>query len=552
MEKFRLPKQLAALALAAGLTVTNASAFTDTEGHWAQDAISKWSENYGLITGYEDGTFRPDASITRGAFAGILDRFLKFRTASASGTFSDTAGAYWESAILKLHAAGVYLGNGGKALSGASITRQQAVTMIARAFDIAVSSTDLPYEDASEISSYAQGPVAEMTARGYLTDCQNGRFRPTDPITRAEIVNILNNMIQVLIQDTEVYSGNVPGTVMVNYSGGAYLMDMHVAGDLILAPGVEDTVTLVNVQVDGEIRNFSAVTPTVVESEEPEEDEPVTPPEEETPAVPGIQPSEIYTPSKTTGEYISYGGRSIPVYADAEPIQLYNGDFYWEEDRLVYTGGAFDTRFGIDVSAYQNRASANETIDWQAVADDGVEFAMVRVGLRGYSNGALFSDAFYKQNIQGAMEAGIETGVYFFAQAITVEEAIEEADFVLSLLKDQKIDGPVAYDWEMHDSSYRVYGTTPEMATACAIAFCRRIEEAGYDAMVYAGQYVSYMKYDQGALAPYLSWYPEYKSASSEKLCPTYYYQMDYWQFSSSCTVDGIGGRVDANLQFLR
>ena len=177
--------------------MTNASAFTDTEGHWAQDAISKWSENYGLITGYEDGTFRPDASITRGAFAGILDRFLKFRTASASGTFSDTAGAYWESAILKLHAAGVYLGNGGKALSGASITRQQAVTMIARAFDIAVSSTDLPYEDASEISSYAQGPVAEMTARGYLTDCQNGRFRPTDPITRAEIVNILNNMIQV-------------------------------------------------------------------------------------------------------------------------------------------------------------------------------------------------------------------------------------------------------------------------------------------------------------------------------------------------------------------
>lgn len=131
------------------------------------------------------------------------------------------------------------------------------------------------------------------------------------------------------------------------------------------------------------------------------------------------------------------------------------------------------------MSAYQNRASANETIDWQAVADDGVEFAMVRVGLRGYSNGALFSDAFYKQNIQGAMEAGIETGVYFFAQAITVEEAIEEADFVLSLLKDQKIDGPVAYDWEMHDSSYRVYGTTPEMATACAIAFAGALRRPG-------------------------------------------------------------------------
>jgi GH25 family lysozyme M1 (1,4-beta-N-acetylmuramidase) len=119
------------------------------------------------------------------------------------------------------------------------------------------------------------------------------------------------------------------------------------------------------------------------------------------------------------------------------------------------------------------------------------------------------------------------------------------------LLEEYEIDGPVAYDWEMHDSTYRVYGTTPEMATACAIAFCQKIEEAGYEAMIYAGQYVSYIKYDQGAIEPYLSWYPEYKSDQSEKLYPTFYYQVDYWQFSSNCTVDGIGGRVDANLHFI-
>ena len=239
------------------------------------------------------------------------------------------------------------------------------------------------------------------------------------------------------------------------------------------------------------------------------------------------------------------------MYADREPIRVGEGDFYWDGDRLTYAGDRFRTRFGIDVSAYQNRASENETIDWQAVAADGVEFAMVRVGLRGYSNGMLHADAYYKENIQGAMEAGIETGVYFFAQAITVEEAIEEAEFVIGLLEDCQIDGPVAYDWEMHDSTYRVYGTTPEMATACAVAFCQRIAEAGYTPMVYAGSYVSYIKYDQGALSPYLSWYPEYKSAKSEKLYPTFFYQMDYWQFSSSCSIDGIGGRVDANLQFI-
>ena len=149
------------------------------------------------------------------------------------------------------------------------------------------------------------------------------------------------------------------------------------------------------------------------------------------------------------------------------------------------------------------------------------------------------------------MAAGIETGVYFFAQAITVEEAIEEADFVIDLLRNHEINGPVAYDWEMHNSTYRVYGTTPEMATACAIAFCKRIQEAGYTPMIYAGTYVSYIKYDQGAIAPYLSWYPEYKSDASEKLYPTIRYQMDYWQFSSKCSVAGINGNVDVNLQFI-
>ena len=560
MEKFRLPKCLAALTLAAGLTVTNAAAFTDTEGHWAENAISKWSENYGLITGYEDGTFRPDNSITRGAFAGILDRFLKFRTASPANTFSDTAGTYWEDAILKLHASGVYLGNNGKALAGSSITRQQAVTMIARAFGITASEyAYMPYSDVGQIAAYAQEAVGEMTGRGFITDCPDGRFRPTDPITRAEIVNIMNNMIQVLVQTPDTCSGNVAGSVMVNSAKGASLTDMHITGDLILAPGVAGNVTLTNVVVGGSIRNFSAVTPTVVRTE----DMPQSEPEPEAPdimdpeapweePVPGIQPSEVYTPGETTGEYLMYGGKPYPVYADAEPSRLYDGDFYWEGDRLVYAGDEFETRFGIDVSAYQNRASESGTIDWEAVADDGVEFVMVRVGLRGYSTGSLNQDAFYKENIRGAMDAGLETGVYFFAQAITVEEAIEEAEFVLELLEDCDFDGPVAYDWEMHDASYRVYGTSPEMATACAVAFCRRIEEAGYDAMVYAGQYVSYIKYDQGALAPYLYWYPEYKSESSEKLNPSLYYQMDYWQFSSSCTVNGIGGRVDGNLQFIR
>ena len=547
MHHIRFFKWLTAAALGAALAVVPAIAFTDTEGHWAQDSIQKWSEEYHIIQGYEDGTFHPDNSITRGAFAGIMDRFLQFQSISGRETFSDTAGSYWEDAILKLHAAGVYLGTDGKALAGNTITRQQAVTMIARAFHIDAETTDLSYSDAALIAEYARPAVAEMTAQGYLNDSWDGNFRPTDPITRAEIINILSNMINTLIQTNEKVYWDIPGTLMINSAEGATLTNMTIHGDLIVAPGVTGDIAVSNLSVMGNIRNFS--TAKLVELRTPEE----APGEPEEPDAPAIRPEQVYEPGKTTGDTILYNGKEIPVYEERDPLRLYEGDFHWENGRLVYDGRAFKTRFGIDVSAYQNRASGeSKTIDWDAVRDDGVDFVMVRVGYRGTGQaGTLNQDEFYAQNIDGAMAAGLETGVYFFAQAITVEEAIEEADFVIELLRDHEIDGPVAYDWEMHDSSYRVYGTSPEMATACAIAFCERIKEAGYTPMIYAGQYVSYIKYDQGAISQYLSWYPEYKSDKSEKLYPTFYYQMDYWQFSSNCYVNGIGGRVDGNLQFI-
>lgn len=545
MKKIRLPRVLLTGILTAAMAATTVSAaFTDTEDHWAAEAIDRWSGEYSIIQGYDDGTFRPDNSITRGAFAGILDRFLKFQEISGASTFSDIGGNYWEDAILKLHASGVYLGNNGKALPSDTITRQQAVTMIARAFHIGPEIPDWPYEDGAQIAEYAKAYVAEMTARGYINDAKDNYFRPADPITRAELVNILNNMIAVLVPSAEpVKAGEVVGSVLINSAEGAALEDTMIDGDLILAPGVQGLVTLTDVDISGRILNFSNVEPVfmVKQPEKPQE----------TPAE-ALKPEDVYTAGETTGEYLTYDKKKIPIYAEREALQLKQGDFFWDEDRLVYAGDAFDTRFGIDVSAYQNRASENQTIDWEAVAADGVEFVMVRIGLRGTSSGAVMADAYYEENIRGAMAAGLETGVYFFAQAITVEEAIEEAEFVLDLLKDLEINGPVAYDWEMHDSSYRVYGTPPEMATACAIAFCEKVEEAGYTPMIYAGQYVSYIKYDQGAISPYLSWYPEYKSEKSEILCPTFYYQMNYWQFSSNCKIDGIGGRVDANLQFIR
>ena len=315
----RLPKRLLAAALAGTLAMTPVSAaFVDTEAHWAAEAIAKWSEEYQIIQGYEDGSFRPDNSITRGAFAGILDRFLKFQAQAPAETFADTAGTYWESAILKLNAAGIYLGNNGSALPSDTITRQQAVTMIARAFGINAATDTLSYLDAEQFAEYARGPVAEMTARGYITDSQEGVFRPLDPITRAEIVSILNNMIQVLVQETSDYSADAAGTLMINAEGGASLADMTIAGDLILAPGVAGPVTLNNVTIQGILRNFSGVEPTVFQvvptdpAQPGESQTPETPEVPVTPPGPGIQPSEVYTPGITTGETFEYDKRQIP------------------------------------------------------------------------------------------------------------------------------------------------------------------------------------------------------------------------------------------------
>lgn len=550
MKRKRLLAGALALAMTVGMAVTPAGAvFTDTAGHWASGAIDKWSQEYGIIQGYEDGTFRPDNSITRGAFAGILDRFMKYQAISSAATFTDTAGTYWEQPILKLHAAGVYLGNNGQALSTDTITRQQAVAMIARAFGITGQSTALTYLDEDQIADYARPYVAEMTARGYINDSANGYFRPTDAITRAEIVNILNNMVDVLIQEQGTYSDMVEGSLMINASEGAELLDMSIGGNLIIAPGVTGTVTLTNVAIGGDILNFGSAELKVLE---PEEEKPDTPDKDEKPEEPA-EPSKY--PWVAADGYVNYDNYNVPIYSGVETSKVAQPDFVWDDedtDRLVYVGREYDTRFGIDVSAYQNQATAGKTIDWEAVANDGVEFVMVRAGFRGYGTGSLNRDAYCLQNVDGAMDAGLETGVYFFSQAITVEEAIEEADYVLSILDGRKITGPIAYDWEMHDSTYRVYGTTPEVATACALAFCQRIEEAGYEPMVYMSKYVGYNKFNLPQLAKYPIWFPEYKSASSERLYPAFYYQMDIWQFSSSCSIDGIGGRVDANIQFLR
>jgi GH25 family lysozyme M1 (1,4-beta-N-acetylmuramidase) len=223
------------------------------------------------------------------------------------------------------------------------------------------------------------------------------------------------------------------------------------------------------------------------------------------------------------------------------PLNPYQreGFFRDERGRVAYEAEGRQAKAGIDVSKYQG------DIDWTAVAGDGVDFAMLRLGYRGYSEGGLFLDQTFAQNLQGALEAGLEVGVYFFSQAITPEEAEEEADYVLSVLDGQALALPIAFDWEpIHGSEARTDGLDGETLTRCAAAFCKRVEDAGYRPAVYFNQTQGYLHYDLRQLTDYELWLAEYGAA------PDFYYHFDLWQYSQSGSVAGIQGDVDLDLWF--
>ena len=145
---------------------------------------------------------------------------------------------------------------------------------------------------------------------------------------------------------------------------------------------------------------------------------------------------------------------------------------------MTYKSDTVTSRTGIDVSEYQGN------IDWAKVKASGIEFAIIRVGYRGYSTGKIVQDAGFAANIKGAEAAGLKVGVYFFSQAITADEASEEADYVLSCIKGCSLEYPVVFDWEpMGVSTARTDGLSTSVLDGCAGTFCGRITAAGYKPM---------------------------------------------------------------------
>lgn len=231
-----------------------------------------------------------------------------------------------------------------------------------------------------------------------------------------------------------------------------------------------------------------------------------------------------------------------PVLEDVTKHSLLDENFVKTEDgQMQYVeDGVVTSHKGIDVSKYQGN------IDWAAVKADGVEYAFIRLGIRGYESGKLVLDEYFQKNIQGANDAGVGAGVYFFTQAVTVDEAKEEATFVLENIADYEVSCPIVFDVELisNTGKGRADNLTKEERTDIVIAFCEAVKEAGHTPMIYGNVVCFTQLLDMPRLNDYEKWYAFY---DDYLYMP---YDVSCWQYTESGRVGGITGDVDINISF--
>lgn len=208
-------------------------------------------------------------------------------------------------------------------------------------------------------------------------------------------------------------------------------------------------------------------------------------------------------------------------------------------ENTEFVSSGENVKKGIDVSKW------NETIDWEEVKSDDVEFAIIRCGYRGSSSGSLILDPMYEKNIRGAIEADIPVGVYFFTQAVNEVEAVEEASMVINLIRQYDVDYPVFLDSESAGGNGRADNLTAEERTRIHKAFLETIANAGYATGIYGSANWLNERVEMTELSGYNTWLAEYAEV------PSYdgYYHM--WQYTSKGSIDGITTNVDLNLCYM-
>lgn len=259
------------------------------------------------------------------------------------------------------------------------------------------------------------------------------------------------------------------------------------------------------------------------------------------------KPEETAAPDSATD-----GKHTLIQYADGEEewvlISPYLPKHEYDFTKLVcqsnlmkyYEDGKQVSFVGADISKFQ------DYVDFVKLKKAGVDYVMLRVGFRGYSSGQLVLDDYFLDNIKRASDAGLKIGVYFFSQAITVEEAVEEANMVLEYIKDYEVSYPIAFDMEgIENDTARIDNLSKSEKTTIAKTFMDTIQNAGYKPIIYGNKEWLIKQIDMSKLTAYDVW------LSQQTDVPDYPYKFTMWQYSTDATIDGIAGYADLNISFI-
>jgi GH25 family lysozyme M1 (1,4-beta-N-acetylmuramidase) len=205
-----------------------------------------------------------------------------------------------------------------------------------------------------------------------------------------------------------------------------------------------------------------------------------------------------------------------------------------------YVDGKQTSYVGVDISKYQ------DYVDFVKLKKAGINFVMIRVGARGYGSGQLVLDDCFYDNIKRASDAGLQVGVYFSSQAVTEEEAVEEANMVLENIAEYKVEYPVAFDMEfVTNDDARIDSLTRAEKTSIAKAFLDTISQAGYNAIIYGDKEWLVKEIDMSKLTEYDVWLSQMEDM------PDYPYKFTMWQYKDDAVIDGIAGYTNLNISFV-
>lgn len=249
----------------------------------------------------------------------------------------------------------------------------------------------------------------------------------------------------------------------------------------------------------------------------------------------------------------SKGGKNVEVVLRDGTSEWIPINPYWKKNtydfaNLVskndllhyYSDGKQVSYLGVDLSKYQKK------VDFAAIQSEGIDFCMLRVGARGYETGTIQEDEKFQEFLTGAEAVGMPVGLYFFSQAVTEAEAIEEANFVISRIGEHKITYPIAFDMEfIENDNSRIETLTKTEKSNIALAFLKRIEEAGYVGMLYGNKEWLLKRIELHRFEDYDIW------LTQEDDIPDYPYTYSMWQYTRQGEVYGIDGYVDLNISFV-